>query len=249
MRSTLIGGIVSTGINNLNKRNNNIRIFELGKVYFKSADSSCERLNLAIGITGYKFDDWLRKKSELGFYDLKGILEALFINLGVGQYAFRRQEFPMLTREASAGIVVGDCRCGFLGRLNQRAIFKRTDAYPEIFIAELNFETLAKFATLEKHYQGLSKYPSVSRDISLVLSKDITCRDVVALVKSSGGDLVKRVKVFDLYSGEQIPAGSQGLSLSVEFQAANRTLTAEEVERVFQKLKSALRKQLGVQVR
>jgi phenylalanyl-tRNA synthetase beta chain len=249
MRSTLVPGIVTTYINNLNKKIGDVRIFELGKVYFKTSGGSREQVNLAVGIAGCKFDDWLRKKSEVGFYDLKGILETLFISLGVADYVFRAQEFPALTEQCSAAVVVGGRLCGFAGQLNQRAVFKRSEAHQDIFIAELNFDELCRHARPDKQYRELTRYPAVTRDLSLVVNRDISCQSIIDLIKKFGVELVSGVKVFDLYSGEQIPPDSQGLSLSIEFQAGNRTLTAEEVEKIFQKIKSALQEKLKVQIR
>ena len=94
--------------------------------------------------------------------------------------------------------------------------------------------------------------PSVMRangNVALLTQKFMNWQDTIALIKKVGGNLVRRVKVFDLYSGEQIPEGFVGLSLSVEFQARDRTLTAEEVDALFGDLKDALGKELGAQIR
>ena len=119
----------------------------------------------------------------------------------------------------------------------------------EVFIAEINIDRFMQFVNLEKRFSDIPKYPSVKRDISLIVGKDISFKDICDLIREEGKGLVKEIECIGLYSGEQIPKGHNGLSFRIEYRDRTRTLTSEEVDKIHNAIRDFLVDKLKVTLR
>ncbi|MFH1406406.1 MAG: phenylalanine--tRNA ligase subunit beta [Candidatus Omnitrophota bacterium] len=247
MRSSILPGILSTISRNLNKKNLDIKLFEIGKVFYKSAHPE-EKTNIAIAITGVRNDNWQQKRAKSDFFDLKGTLEALFEALGVGDAEFKYRSCFHLSESASAEVFVGKNAIGYAGKLSEE-VLRAFDIEQDVFVAELFVDEILKFAKTKKAYTAPPKYPCVVRDISMFILDDVPAADIEGIIKRTGGEVIKRIKIFDCYKGTDTPKGEKSLAFSLEYQRPDRTLTDEEVNNIHSKIIQALKEKLNPQIR
>lgn len=148
----------------------------------------------------------------------------------------------------SSVIKIGTDILGVLGEVKPD-IAKRFDIKEKVYLADINMEVLLKHANLKKRFAALPRYPSVKRDISLLVDDTVTSSGIFNVVKEVGGNLVASIGVFDLYKGQQVPPGKKSLAYRVEYRSDERTLKDEEVSQIHKNIQEALIKKLGVQIR
>ena len=247
MRPTLMPGLLNTISRNLNNRQKDQKLFELGKAYFKAKGAFKEEDRLIIGLTGMASAGWLGRKKVNILY-LKGIIESLFDKLEIDLSVDIGKIFPVLERRVP--LKVGSVEIGFLEEVSKK-LLSAFDIKTEVFICEIEVPKITPFIKLkmEKRFSEITKYPSATRDLSIIVDKIVLSEKVASIIKSAGGDLVKKVDLFDQYSGKQIPAGKRGLSYSIEYQAQDRTLTDGEINRLHSEIRNAITRQLGARIR
>jgi len=234
-----------------------IKIFELGKTFRQETKNK-------IGISEKTALDGLiaRKKGDEGFYELKGVIEALLEKMGLspsagsGQGVWYDDYLP--TPEESklsvwninkcAEIKVDNEEIGFLGEISPR-ILEALKIKGKVVLFDLDFEKLKKVAIEEQEYQPISPYPSATRDLSLLVSAETKVVEVLNIIGESGGSLVRDVDLFDIYEGEELPEGRKNFAFHLIYQAEDRTLQADEIERIHQKIISALEENSDWEVR
>ncbi len=249
LRPTLLAGMLNTLLANINRGNRNLQLFELSRIYFKiDAASTKESTNLCIAIAGKKSDNWLRKSEEFCFFDLKGIAGILLDKLGVENFCFTQEQQPGYILGRCAALTCGENSFGFLGEL-KREILERFDISCPVYACELQLDKLLSYVHRERKFVPLARFPSVERDISLIAPQEIRSEQVISLINKMGRDLIAKITLFDQYSGEQIPPGFRGLAYSIEYRSFDRTLTAEEVNKLHSQVRQAVSKELKVQVR
>ena len=249
LRPTLLAGMLNTILINVNRKNINLRLFELSRIYIKEdASTTKEYTELCIGIAGKKSDNWMQKAAEYSFFDLKGIIETLLAKLGVKNFKFKEMESPIFTRGRCAGLVLNGNNLGLLGEI-KKEVLERFDISGSVYAAELALHKILAYVSQEKRLLPLARFPSIDRDISLIAPQQVQSEQIVELINKIGRDLVAEVKLFDQYFGEQIPAGFRGLAYSIKYRSKDRTLTAEEVDRLHTKVRQALSEELKVQIR
>ncbi len=248
LRPSLLPGLLDVIAYNINRKISDIRIYELGKSYFcKTSGEPFEKNTLAIALCGMRTKDW-QVKEIVDIFDLKGIVEALFERLGISKYEFVAKSHPLLSPSISSAIKVNSKDVGILGKLDV-AILDIYDISNPIFLSELDLELVAPHIKLESQFSGLPKYPSIIRDISLIVDEKILNSEIISTIRKTCGDLAVSVKPFDLYRGEQIPKGSKSILYSIEYRASDRTLTDEEVNRLDIKLREVLAQTLNAKIR
>lgn len=249
LRPTLLAGMLNALLTNINRKNTNLKLFELSRIYLKAAQASTKELtNLCIGIAGKKSDNWMRKADEYCFFDLKGIVEILLNKLGVENFRFSRGERPAFIPGRCAAVMLGEDNFGFLGEV-KREILERFDISCPVYACKLQLHKLLAHIRREKRFVPLVRFPSIYRDISLIVPQEVDSEQIVSLVNKFGRDLVAKVTLFDQYFGEQIPSGFRGLSFSIEYCSVERTLTAAEADKLHAQVRQALSKELAAQVR
>ena len=236
LRTNLFSSLLSVFFRNLNQGNRKMAFFELGKTYLKEKSSFREQLMLSIGI--YNSGD---------FFSLKGILERVLERLGILDYSVRNFDHDLLEEEISAGIFVNNEFLGCFGGLKEKILSLR-ELTGQVYLAELNFELLAKFSSNEREFKPLTKYPGIRRDLAIIVDDEIAWKDITALIKTLS-PLIKKVKLFDIYQGKKIPSGYRSLAFSVLYQSTHRTLVKDEVDELQEEVEKRLRERYQTEVR
>lgn len=258
LRPTLLVGMLNALLINVNRRNTDLKLFELSRIYRKGNSGGTEELtNLSIGITGKKDGNWMGKSGEYSFFDLKGIVQSLLNGLGVKNYRFLESEDAVFVPGRCALLVLEppegkhkekEYVVGVLGEV-RRDILERFDIASAVYACEMQLHKLLAHIHPKKKFVPLPRFPSIERDISLIVPQEVRSEEITALISKIGRELVVKVTLVDQYFGEQIPSGFRGLTYSIEYNSVERTLTAEEVDKLHTEVRQALTKELKVQFR
>jgi len=251
LRSTLIPGLLNTLQYNLKHSLSDIRIFEIGRV-FEPKDSGLplEKNRLSGVISGKDRPvGWGAPQREVDFFDLKGDLEELLHRIGLDGMTFVPQETPpFLHPGKSAWIEYDKSRLGFLGELHP-SVLKKLEITRNAEYFELDFDLCMKKRIEKDFYHQISRYPSVERDIALILPETTPAGGVEKVIQGVEPELVRDIRLFDVYRGEPVPADKKSLAFSIRFQASDRTLTDEEINRIRDKIVVKVNKLFGATLR
>jgi len=250
MRPSLLSELMGVLNWNLNRKNTLLQLFELNKVYIMNKESgqADEIMHLSIGICGNKPGNWKEKPRDLDFFDLKGIIEILMDSLGAAGYRLEKTEHLSLKENMSIAINAGGRVCGAFGEVKED-VARKFDIKRKVYLAEISLDALLGCANLKKTFVGLPKYPSVKRDIAILLDDTINASGIYDVIKEEARQLVKSVEVFDLYKGRQIQEGKKSLAYTIQYRSDERTLNDKEVNDIHKKVQDALIKRLGAQIR
>lgn len=228
---------------NFNHQAKRAKIFELGKVYYYGEkEEACEDEHLAIALFGNDEESW-RGKERLDFYELKGAVEKLLLALGVNNYLFVEEDNSLFSHLCAA-LKVEDKKIGVLGKVNED-ILAHYDLREDVYFSELGFKQVVELASFKKEFEPIFKYPSVRRDIALLVREEVKCKEIVSVIRENGGELINNIYLFDIYQGEQVPRGYKSLAFSIEYQGKERTLTDTEINSIDGKIRHKLFKKLG----
>ena len=249
MRSSLISEMLEVMSWNINRRNSLLQLFELNKVYTKDQSNNIkENLNLCLGLSGLTNPGWKGKATELGFFDLKGIIEMLFHALGIEDYSIKPAGSSVFRDAMSSNVKVGGDIVGELGEVRSDTA-RKFDIKEKVFIAEIDAEGLLKHVRLQKRFSPLPRYPSVTRDISMVIDEVVSASSIFDLIKEKDHGLVRSVNLFDLYKGQQIEVGKKSLAYTLEYRSDEKTLKDEDISQIHKDIQDSLVKKLGAQIR
>ncbi len=252
LRTTQIPGLLQTMRHNLYHKNLDLKIFELGKVFIKQGREKLPRevKMLTALLSGSRGEEnWAQVQEEVDFYDLKGSVENILEGLGVEGSGFcPKSDIPYFHPGRSAVVLVDKKEIGELGEIHPDLI-EDFDLKKRAFIFELNFDELSKFCLTEKSFSALAKFPGIQRDLSIIVDEKITAQEIYQVIANIEEDLVREIKIFDLYQGNHIPRGKKSLTYRIKYQALDRTLTDEEVNRIQQRILSNLISKLQAEVR
>lgn len=229
LRPHLVPSIAGRIGYNLNHQQEYVNIFELAKVFSSSPSGPKEELMLGVALCGTKahlLGEGLVKE-RFGLLHLKGIVEALFVRLGVGSCAFHTEE-----NAASIGIYAGTEKTGEIFILGKGLLERLGIKNKEVVAAELYLDRLLAHARPAKTFTAPHKYPGITRDISVVLSREVPIKKVLEAALERGRPFLCSMKVTDFYRGSQIPPGNIGLTLSCFYRSEERTLSDAEVNPV-----------------
>ena len=235
MRSTLVGGLVEILQNNLNRKQNRVRIFEIARVFAKNADGSFAQ-NERIGGLWYGAampEQWGEKTRNADFYDIKADVENLLKN---SKIEFAKTAHPALHPGRAAEIVSDGRVIGFVGELHPKWLQKY-----DLPQAPLVFE-IDMAAVLQRdktRYQPVSKFQAVRRDLAFVLPENVSYAELESSLKTVSSPLVQEIALFDVYRGTGLPEGMKSMAVKVVLQDMENTLTDEAVEPVMAKLVDA----------
>jgi len=236
LRTNLFSSLLSVFSRNLNQGNKKMAFFELGKTYLKEKLSFREDLMLSIGL--YNSGD---------FFSLKGILERVLERLGILDYSVRNFNHDLLEEEITAGIFVDNEFLGCFGRVKEKILSLR-ELTGQVYLGELNFELLVKFSSNKREFKPLAKYPGIRRDLAIVVDDKIAWKDITALIKTLS-PLIKKVKLFDIYQGKEIPLGYRSLAFSILYQSPHKTLVKNEVDELQEEVEKRLRERYRIEIR
>lgn len=229
---------------NISRDNKDISIFEIGKSFYKDGNNYIEENKLACLMSGV-YNTGLETKN-VDFYIIKGIAEEILNDLGYeNRYHFKVKEaMPSdLHPGKSAIIEVDNNEVGIIGRVNPSFCSE------EVYVMEINLEKLLKIKTGTMKYKEFSKFPSVKKDLAILVDMEIPAEELLKTIKSGGGKLLQNAKVFDLYTGKGIPEGKKSLAFSIELSDSKKTLTEEEISDTMKKIEEKLSKKYNAELR
>ena len=236
MRTQPVNGILNSLSTNYNRRNKNVHLFELANIYIPKElplkELPDERMQFVLGFYG-----------EGDFFDMKGVVEEFLAETGIRQKLHYdpkcSEEFLHPGRKAD--IILDNVRLGYLGEVHPRVcdnykIGERT------YIAVLDLPRVIPFVDFDIKYSGIAKYPAISRDISLVVPRDILVGEIEDVISQNGGRILESFNLFDIYEGNQIDQGYKSVAYSLTFRDKERTLVDDEVNKVMEKILKLLEK-------
>ncbi len=247
LRTSLRGSTLAALAFNLKRNQGNIFIYELGHVYLPRAGDLPEEPEMLCGVltsTGQE-KAWLARREPLDFYDAKGVVEGLMNQLGVAA-AFEAGRDPGLRAGHQAAVMAGGRVLGVLGEIHPQ-VASAFELIAPVFLFELNVSALLDVAGGLGGYAVLPRYPAVERDLALMVDEGITHRQIIDIINQFA--LVKKVALFDVYTGKQVGGGRKSLAYSLTFQAANHTLKDAEVDGVMSAVLRRLSAELGAELR
>lgn len=223
-----------------------VSIFEIGKAFYKVQEEYGEHTKLAALMTG-EYYLGIENKKQVDFYVIKGIAEELLDYLGyTGRYSFIVDEEKMpneLHPGQAAQISVNNDIVGIIGRVHPKV------SKENIYMLEIDLDKLLEKKVGKMKYKEISKYPSVKKNLALVVDKNITSKEVEMNIKKAGGSLLTNIEVFDVYEGTGIPEGKKSIAYTLTFEKSDRTLTDEEISTAMEKIIEFAEKKNGAELR
>lgn len=251
MRNSLIPSLVQVIRHNFNRQMKDLRIFEINRIFLpkKSPDQQpVEELRLGIAITGKRESDlWYSSHQFTDFYDIKGIVEALFSKISLDNWHFIYYSDLALVEEGVKVEAEGEY-LGYFGPLKS-SIVNFFELENDIFVAEVSVPNLMKHRESATLYRAIPRYPWVDRDLALVVDEELEAGKLEEIIRKKGGKLLVRVEIFDVYRGKQLPAGKKSIGFRLIFQSPDRTLTENEVNTLMEKILKAVSEQFGAKLR
>lgn len=241
MRTTTIASMLDILARNYNYRNPSARLFEVGKVFIPTEDGKLpdEPMKITMGMYGDNAD----------FYDLKGICESLFNGLNVKGVKYEAvTDNPTFHPGRCAKVSAGGKTLGVIGEIHP-SVMRKFGIETPVYVGELDFENTFLNSKTDIKFKELPKYPAVTRDIAMLVDKSVPVADIEAVIVKASGKTLESLALFDVYEGAQIPEGKKSVAYSAVYRALDRSLTGEEVQKVFDKVVRNLEGQLGAQLR
>jgi len=252
MRTSLLPGLIRNAALNLNRQEQNVRLFEIGKIFIPGGEGGLpvEITKLAAAATGRRQPE-LWDKEEFDFYDLKSLLDKGLGALSLsGAVKFgRAAEIGFLHPSKSAVLSSGDEDCGFIGELHPD-LRERLGIPKRLYIAELDLDALTrKFRKTRKTFTPLPKFPSVRRDIALIVDEEMPASIILEEITKLDSKLIEDADVFDVFTGGHVEKGKKSVAVSLHLRAQDKTLTDEEINKVQDKTIKKLQLALGADLR
>lgn len=251
MRTTLLCGLMETMKKNAHMGCPDLKIFEIGKVFFAQGRGKLplEKNRLGCLLAGVHDDGLWHSARIADFYDLKGTVEGIFSDFGIGEVRFRSDlHEPFLHPVKSAGITVGVKQVGFLGEVH-RNVLEHLDLRNAAFVFELDTDILAEGFSQQISYREISRFPSITRDVAFLIDKYWEAGKVLGFVHEAREELLEKVSIFDVYEGKSIPDGLRSLGLRFAYRSSEKTLTDEEVTAVHDRIVERIIGLTGARIR
>ena len=242
MRTTSLNGMLTSLATNYNRRNKNVRLYELGNIYLPKAlpltELPDERMQFTLGFYG-----------EGDFFTMKGVVEEFFSQVGMDKKVTydAKAGKTFLHPGRQANITKGKLSVGYLGQLHPEVV-ENYGMKKEVYVAVLDMQTVTMLTTFDRKYEGIAKFPSVTRDLALVVDKSVFVGEIEKVIKKCGGKMLESYKLFDVYEGAQVAPGKKSVAYSLVFRDKTKTLTDADVNPVVEKLLAELSK-MGIEIR
>lgn len=259
MRQTLLFGGLESIAYNRNRKHPDLALYEFGNCYFfdenlkdseKPLKEYSEEFHLGLWMSGNTIDNtWTGKAEKVTVYHLKGQVENILLRLGLTENDYQYEQFSNDIYSAGLTIKTRNRTLGTLGVVNKK-LLKQTDINAEVYFAELNWGNLMK--ETKKHsvtFKEISKFPSVSRDLALLLDKNILFDQIEKIANKAEKKLLKSISLFDVYEGKNLPIGKKSYAVNFILQDDEKTLTDKQIDAIMQKIQKTLEQELGAQLR
>lgn len=242
MRTTSLNGMLTSLATNFNRRNKDVRLYELGNIYLPKAlpltELPDERMQFTLGFYG-----------EGDFFTMKGVVEEFLEHVGMKKKASYDPEAgkPFLHPGRQANIVYDNKVIGYLGEVHPK-VAENYNINTRVYVAVIDMPHIVEMATFDRKYEGIAKYPAVTRDISMVVPKDILVGQIEAVITQRGGKILESYSLFDIYEGAQIKPGYKSIAYTITFRAKDRTLADTDITAAMKKILNGLQS-LGIELR
>lgn len=246
MRVSLFPGLVDALRANVARQQDRVRLFEVGQC-FLPGDPVAQPTRVGAVLWGRReAESWTMPSAAADFFDLKGDVERLLAWTGLPAVGFEPLRDPVLHPGQAASVTVGGAPIGRLGRLHPE-IEHRLDVPGEIFLMELDAEAL--LARGRRHHGGVSRFPSVRRDLAIVVARSVPAGEIVSILEKSLEEVLIDLRLFDVYQGKGIDSTEKSLGVGLTLQKPSATLTEEEIGQYMQAAIEALAKEAGARLR
>ena len=259
MRQTLLFGGLESIAYNRNRKSADLALFEFGNCYYFDVDKKdaekplkeySEEFHLGVWLTGNNSDhNWVKSGERTSVYQLKSYVENVLLRLGLFANDYEYEQFSSDIYSAGLTIKTRNRILGTLGVVSKK-ILKQTDINTEVYFAELNWDSLMK--ETKKYsvtFKEISKYPTVSRDLALLLDKNILFEQIEQIARKSEKKLLRSVSLFDVYEGKNLPDGKKSYAVNFIIQDDEKTLTDKQIDAIMQKIQKSFEQELGAQLR
>lgn len=242
MRTLSLNGMLISLATNYNRRNKDVRLYELGNIYVPRAlpltELPDERMQFTLGMYG-----------EGDFFTVKGVIEEFLDSIGLHKKITYDPNAGknFLHPGRQANVVYEGCVLGYLGEVHPE-VCDNYDMKTKAYVAVLDMPSVLPYATFDRKYEGIAKYPAVMRDISMVVPKEIMVGQIEAMIAQRGGKILEDYQLFDIYEGDQIKAGYKSVAHSITFRAKDRTLEEADIAAAMKKILNGL-EQMGIELR
>lgn len=242
MRTLSLHGMLTSLSTNYNRRNKDVRLYELGNIYLPKSlpltELPEERMQFTLGMYG-----------DCDFFDMKGVVEEFLESIGMHK---RESYDPKAGRNylhpgRQANILYEDQLIGYLGEVHPE-VCDNYDLKTRAYVAVLDIPAILPYATFDRKYEGIAKYPAVLRDISMVVPKSVLAGQIEAVIAQRGGKILEDYQLFDIYEGSQIKEGFKSMAYSITFRAKDRTLEEADVTGAMKKILNGL-EGMGIELR
>ena len=260
MRQTLLFGGLESIVRNVNRKNPNLKFFEFGNCYHynkeKETDEApikaySEEMHLALWVTGKRVEgSWIHPNEDSSFYELNAYVQNIFARLGVpaGMMVCEKSGNDIFSK----GLAVKNRGGKLLAELGivSRKLLKEAGIANDVYYADINWTSVMKAIRKNKvEYYEISKYPAVSRDLALLIDKSVEFEQIEQIARQSEKKLLKKVELFDVYEGKNLPEGKKSYAVNFILQDEQKTLNDKQIEAIMNKLIAQLTKQLGAELR
>ena len=252
LRQNVVSGMLDTVAYNVARKNSNLAIYEIGKVFEQPGNPKEELPNevekFAFAVTGLVAEkDFQTKATPVDFFYAKGIVEALFEKLGLAVDFVANKELASMHPGRTASILLDGQELGFLGQVHPQTA--KNYNVPETYVAEINLTAVEANLNDDQVFVEITKFPAVSRDIALLVSAETSHKDIVEAIKAAGVKRLTDIKLFDVYAGSNIASGFKSMAYSLTFQNPSDNLTDEEVAKYMEKITKSLTETVNAEVR
>lgn len=251
LRTNLVSHLLEVAQYNANRQNPNVRIFEVGATFITSEEKIShlpdERWVISGLVTGSLPKHWEPSMEIIDYFYLKGIIEELFLDIGINNVEYSAISIDGLHPKRTAAISVDNHRIGYIGQLHP--LLQKEYNLFETYVFEIDLDNVLELINKKIDYTPLPKYPAVQRDIALVLPNDLEVSQIMKHFHQFGGELLESVKVFDVYINDLLGGNKKSVAFSLIFRSDERTLTDEEVFAVYDKMTNSLIEKYPVKIR
>ena len=242
MRTTSLNGMLTSLATNYNRRNKNVRLYEMGNIYLPKSlpltELPDERMQFTLGMYG-----------DGDFFSMKGVVEEFLDKIGMHlkETYDPNAEKSFLHPGRQANIIYDGTAIGYLGEVHP-TVAATYGIGERAYVAVLDMPSIVPMATFDRKYEGIAKFPAVTRDISMVVPKNVLVGQIEEVIAVRGGQILENYELFDIYEGSQIKGGHKSVAYSLTFRAKDRTLTDTEISASMKKILNGL-EALGAELR
>jgi phenylalanyl-tRNA synthetase beta chain len=252
LRPSLLPGLLDTLRHNLTRKNGDVQLFEIGRVFTLQNGAAREGWRVAVALTGARdphFWSGADRDAKADIFDLKGIVEELFDRLGLRGVTFtRRADSTSLFLESATVALGGKLALGQLGQVVP-VLAKKYDLRDSVLLAELDLDQLLARGNASRSFKPLAQFPSIQRDVAMIVPEELTHDAVLAAVRQVKPANLEAVELFDVFRGKNVPEGRKSLAYSFTYRGADRTLKDDEVNAAHAKVVDAFKTTLGAAIR